>query len=278
MSFNSCQLCGSSNLVLLQIIDEKPERETDFGIPPEKYRRSIYRCVECSVYNNFNNFDLTGLYSHSYNNATYKNDILNKYNQIMGFPYEKSDNRQRVSRIVQYFKKNGRVMTGLKVLDIGSGLCVFLGELLKHGIEAHCVDPDFISVEHALNNVHVKSAIKGGFENYPMDQKFDLISFNKVLEHVLNPIDLLLKAKSLLDHNGFIYIELPDGENASGNGGYLDREEFYIEHYTAFDKESVQLLIEKAGLNCQNVNEIHEPSDKYTLNLFLNKKSGESVS
>jgi SAM-dependent methyltransferase len=274
MSSNFCQLCGSTNLVLLQTIDKRPAQETDFGIPPDKYRRSISRCADCSVYNNFNNFDLTRLYSGAYRKATYANAVLRKYNEIMALPYEKSDNKQRVVRIVRYFRKIGRKVAGLKVLDVGSGLCVFLGEMIKHGIEAHCIDPDAISVDHALRTVHVKSAIEGGFENHPLGQKFDLISFNKVLEHVLNPVLLLEKAKSLLNENGLIYIELPDGGNAAEKGGFLDREEFYIEHYAAFDKKSVQFLIKKAGLNCQNINPIHEPSGKYTLCLFANKKTG----
>jgi SAM-dependent methyltransferase len=266
-----CYLCGSSNLVLLQKIDKKPKQETDFGIAAGSYSRSIYKCTSCSIYNNFHRHNLENLYAGTYNEATYASQVLEQYDKIMTLPDEESDNKQRVSRIIRYFKESGRELAGLKVLDVGSGLCVFLGEMMKHGIHAHCIDPDRISIDHALKNVRVISAIEGHFENYPTDQNFDLICFNKVLEHVLNPIELMQKARSLLTEKGLIYIELPDGRNASENGGYIDREEFYIEHYMAFDKDSVQWLIENAGLNCGEANAIHEPSDKYTLYAFTNQ-------
>ena len=40
-------------------------------------------------------------------------------------------------------------------------------------------------------------------------KKFDLISFNKVLEHVKNPIMLLKSSKRFLNENGIVYIEVP---------------------------------------------------------------------
>ena len=117
----------------------------------------------------------------------------------------------------------------LEILDIGSGLCVFLGELKKYDAKVSCVDPSQISIKHALENVGVDEAFQGNFFDINFNKKYDLITFNKVLEHVTNPVEMLLKAKSLLTVNGIIYIELPDGENASNNGGFIDREEFYLD-------------------------------------------------
>mgnify|MGYP001976614780 CR=1 FL=1 len=79
----------------------------------------------------------------------------------------------------------------------------------------------------------------------------------------------LLKAKSLLSTDGIIYIELPDGKNASENGGFIDREEFYLEHYTIFSKDSLDYLVRKIGFGLDEFSSIHEPSDKYTLFAFL---------
>ena len=71
-----------------------------------------------------------------------------------------------------------------------------------------------------------------------------------------------------LNINGYIYVELPDGENALKNVNLIDREEFYIEHLTIFNKESIKFLEKK--LVCNVVKSTHhEPSDKYTLYTFM---------
>ena len=270
MSGHSCYLCGSNDLELKQIIRSKPSIETNFNIPAKNYKRKICQCNHCSVYNNFHDFKINSIYSGAYNTATYSNEILDKYNKIMGLPIEKSDNKQRVSRIIEFLKSNKYKIDQLKVLDVGSGLGVFLGQLLKNGVEAHCIDPDPLSVRHAIDNIGVKSAFLGGFEEYQSNQKFDLITFNKVLEHVTNPVELLKKAKTLLNKNGFIYLELPDGGNAASNGGFVDREEFYIEHYIIFESNSLLYLAKQARLDIDKILSIHEPSDKYTIVSFLN--------
>jgi len=209
------------------------------------------------------------MYSGLYNEATYSNAILDKYDKIMALPFEKSDNKQRVSRIVKYLKDNSYKIHRMKVLDVGSGLGVFLGELIKEGVEAHCIDPDPTSVKHAINNIGVQSAFIGGFEDYHSEQKFDLITFNKVLEHVTNPVELLKKAKTHLNTNGQVYLELPDGKNAASNDGYINREEFYIEHYTVFENNSLIYLAKRAGFRVGKILSLHEPSDKHTIFSFL---------
>ena len=45
---------------------------------------------------------------------------------------------------------------------------------------------------------------------FKFKKKFDLISFNKVLEHLKNPIMLLKSSKRFLNKNGIVYIEVPD--------------------------------------------------------------------
>ena len=180
----------------------------------------------------------------------------------------KSDNKHRVKRIVEFCKKRGMNSSTTKVLDIGSGLCVFLGELKKQGFRCYCIDPDSISVEHASKNVKVDIAFLGKLEDFKTDVKFDIITFNKVLEHIKNPLSSLKISEKYLNDSSFVYIELPDGDAALKNDEIMKREEFYIEHYTIFNEKSLKFLIEKAELICDGIRTIHEPSDKYTIYAF----------
>ena len=189
----------------------------------------------------------------------------------MSLTYLDSDNKQRVARIIDYLKLNGKKIRSLKTLDIGSGLCVFLGEMMKYGIEAYCVDPDPEATKHATENVKVTSAFNGYIEDFSTNEKFDLISFNKVLEHVKDPIKTLSLIKPFLATNGQVYIEVPDGKTAIENGDVINREEFFIDHCVIFNENSVRYLAEHAGFFCKNLTSIHEPSGKYTTFAFLSK-------
>jgi len=96
---------------------------------------------------------------------------------------------------------------------------------------------------------------------------FDAITFNKVLEHVEDPVKMLAKTHSLLSDIGFVYIELPDGEAAAKEG--KEREEFFIEHHHVFSPASVVHLAQKAGFQLIELERLQEPSSKYTLRAFV---------
>ena len=266
-----CFVCGNSNFSLLKLISQKPKNETYFGFDKNRYKREIKKCDHCLVYNNFHNMDLDDLYNYKYNANTYKGNIIFHFNKIMKLPYEESDNKNRVKRIIDYFREKSVALERISLLDVGSGLCVFPAEAIKHFATVSCIDVDQITIDHAKNNVGVHEAIKGNFKDIELNKKYDLITFNKVLEHIPDPSDLLIKARDLLTENGIIYIELPDGETSSEQGGFLDREEFFIEHYTIFNIPSVKFLAKSAKLSCVVLNAIHEPSDKYTIYSFMEK-------
>ncbi|MBW2975072.1 class I SAM-dependent methyltransferase [Candidatus Woesearchaeota archaeon] len=260
-----CRLCGSNDCRLILAINKKPEKETDFKI--KNYRRQIFFCNNCGVYFNSSNFDSSSIYSGYYNDATYQNRILERYNKIMGLPYDKSDNKGRVSRIVGFLKNKSLDPRGISALDVGSGLCVFLGEMKKHGFKCFCIDPDKSSISHAIENVGVDGAYCCSLNDFKTEHKFGLITFNKVLEHVEDPISMLKKAKDYLTPDGFVYIELPDAETAVKFGGALEREEFYVEHNFILTRKSFSFILEKSGFDGE-VRSIHEPSGKYTLFSF----------
>ena len=191
--------------------------------------------------------------------------LPNITSNITFYPFIKNYNP-----LEDYFKSLNKSIWGTEVLDVGSGLCVFLGKLKKYGPRLHCIDPSPVSIEHAIKTVEVNTAFQGDFFDFESKKKYDLITFNKILEHIKNPIVMLSKAKELLKDDGTIYIELPDGRTASKNGGFIDREEFYLEHYTVFTEKSVKYLVNSVGLNIRIINEIHECSDKYTIYAFIN--------
>jgi len=269
-----CYLCGSPNLTLIADIRRKPRGETDFGIPPDNYRRFIYQCQNCSVYCNIHDYITQEFYTERYSQATYSRKIHDKYREIRNLPRERSDNKHRVERVASFIDRLGLPHEQVHVLDVGSGLGVFPAELKDLGFSCYCIDPDAAAIEHALQNVKVDGAHVGTLDDFESEQKFDLISFNKILEHIKEPVQYLKKAHGFLISRGIVYIELPDGDSALEHGDAIDREEFYIEHFTIFNKASLIFLAQHAGFDCLEVENIHEPSDKFTVYGFLKPRVG----
>jgi 2-polyprenyl-3-methyl-5-hydroxy-6-metoxy-1,4-benzoquinol methylase len=272
-----CYLCDAYNCKLVSTITEKPQREVELGIRAEDYLRKIYSCNECGIFFNLFSYDLDELYKGTYNKVVYRNRILDSYLEIREIPKEQSINKQRVERVIRFAREQGLKFSETNVLDVGSGLCVFLGELKDYGFKCHCIDPDPFSVKHGRKNVKVKSAFCGTLNEFSSDILFDIISFNKVLEHVKNPVEILMKSKTLLNDKGFVYIELPDATSAMQAGTVQEREEFFIDHYTIFTTKSLEYLVSRAGFGCVEIKAIREPADKCTLYAFLKREMIKKV-
>ena len=63
---------------------------------------------------------------------------------------------------------------------------------------------------------------------------------------------------------GIIYIEVPDTTAQKKEKS----EEFYIEHLHIFSKKSLSLLLKKTNLKTITINQIVEPSGKFTVYAF----------
>ena len=246
---------------------EPPAGEIKFAFSAQTgYRREILRCQTCGHFVSQHAMDTSGLYSGAYVNATYGDDngLRRNFERIVNLDQTKSDNAGRVRRVLDFSAGwfGGKLPS---ILDVGSGLCVFLHRLKQAGWDCTALDPDSRAAAHAREAVGVK-AFCGDFFLIPDLGQFDVISFNKVLEHVADPVAMLRKAREHLDPRGFVYIELPDGEAAQSEG--FGREEFFIDHPHVFSSASFANLIVRSGLSLQTLERVREPSTKFTLRAF----------
>ena len=257
----TCPLCGGTRFDHVFRYTEPPERETKFELGDQAYVRDIERCATCGHFLNRHQLDLDALYSGAYMDSTYADDrLVQTYERIMALPPERSDNRARVQRVVAECGSSGTV------LDVGSGLGVFPAAMKQAGWTVTALDPDPRAVAHTRERIGV-TGVQADFMEADDLGSFDLVSFNKVLEHVDDPVAMLARARDLVDDAGTVYVELPDGEVAAGFGP--DREEFFIEHIHVFSMASMCLLAQQAGFVVESSSRLHEPSDKYTLVSFL---------
>ena len=267
-----CLYCGSHHFTNVFIYDSPPEGETKFQFSSSgSYLREVWRCNLCSHFISIHNMDISTLYDDDYVSSCYHHEdgIARAFKRIISLPPFQSDNMGRVQRILDfatsYFAHAAKNIV-LSLLDVGSGLGVFPCKIKEAGWDCTALDPDMRSVKHTREVVGVK-AIHGDFMEIQDIGQFNVITFNKVLEHVENPISMLAKSLTHLHCDGFVYVEVPDGESAVIEGER--REEFFIEHPHIFSFTSLSLLAIKANFSVQTLERIHEPSGKYTLRVFL---------
>ena len=265
-------------MVFNRSYDAAPSGEMRYVFLQElDYYREYHRCPTCGHFLGWLPFSIDRLYSADYVDSTYGGleGIRRTFARIMALPQERSDNRARVEWIHDALARHGGNIPGHeeepRLLDVGFGLGVFPAAMKAQGWECHGIDLDDRQVEHAREDLGI-TAYQEDLASIADVGPFDLITFNKVLEHVEKPDELLSASARLLKPEGLVYVELPDGEGALSAG--WDREEFFVEHIHVFSFSSFALLARMAGFDVLECIRVREPSSKYTLRGVIRNSPG----
>lgn len=266
---DSCPICGSHLLRAAFAYGAPPEVEKHFTFTAlNPYHRAYLRCGLCGHFTGTQSINVAALYGGDYMKSNYGDltGIREAFARITALPPERSDNRGRVQRIHAFASSflPGDV-GGRRLLDVGSGLGVFPSAMQASGWECTAVDPDPLAAAHLEQDLRIRT-LRGDFSKMAIQERFAAVTFNKVLEHVEDPIRMLGRAHSCLARGGFIYVEVPDAEDAARDG--REREEFAIDHLHVFSLPSLVLMISRAGFDAVQVERLREPSTKYTLCAF----------
>jgi len=265
MQFKNNIKCYCKNKFFKKImsINKKPKLEINYSI--KKYKRNLFQCINCKHIINDHNFDLMNLYKGLYVKQNYQSieGIKNNFDRIISIPHSRSDNKNRVLRILNFIKL--KKIRNINLLDIGSGLGVFPYELKKKNIQVTCVEKDKYLIDHLKNFLFIKTVSDIKF----LKKNYNFITINKVLEHVPNINSFLNLILKKLKKKGYLYIEVPD--YLASKSSLINREEFFIEHYNVFSEFSLLETLSKFNLNIYLLERIREPSGKYTLLVFCQK-------
>jgi SAM-dependent methyltransferase len=247
-----------------------PAGETAFNVAAGKYERAYSRCGLCGHWFSDNPMDISGLYRGAYVDNTYGDRMRATFDRILALPPEKSDNNARAACVIDFARTHLPALAAPRLLDVGAGLSVFPHRMKAAGWRCTALDPDERAARHAREVVGI-DAVAGDFmklDTTTLDP-FDVITFNKVLEHVEDPVTMLAHAIPLLATGGFVYFEVPDGEAAAAEGP--GREVFFLEHHHVFSATSATLLAVRAGFNPLLTQRLREPSSKFTIRVFASR-------
>ena len=139
------------------------------------------------------------------------------------------------------------------VLEIGCGT----GGILSFFQSIKC---DVTGVDY--ENDHLEFARKKNIKTFSdyknIDKKFDIVILSHVLEHLVEPDEVLNNCKKLLKKNGLIYIEVPSIESIPKHYDYNLSNYLHIAHVTHFTKNTFINFINLKGFEIKYIdNNIH---------------------
>ena len=261
--------CGKPDPVPAFQYNQPPEGETRFDLRGQTYQRAYKKCRNCGHWHAEIQMDLTDFYRGGYVDGTYGDRLKENFKRILALSENLSDNTARVKRVLDFAKRKWGEKKTPSLLDVGSGLAVFPYRMKEAGWQVTALDPDERAAAHARENAGVKSVHADFLQWEPeTGERFDVITLNKVLEHVEEPITMMAHARKWIQPGGFFYIEVPNVTAAQKGPG---REEFFIEHLHVFSESSLLSVAQRGGWCADSVFELQEPSGKLSLCAFFSE-------
>jgi SAM-dependent methyltransferase len=275
-SSHPCPLCGGTLGKPMLTISQPDRFERSVGISADGYWRVWRGCEECGAAiseQRAGDAEKVAAIAQKYYEVDIGSDIAAKYRHVMDLPNERSDNAGRAARILQklfatWFPQKS-VREVIRVLDVGAGTGVFLAKLnqlcFEAGIrlEAAAIEPDPLAAEH-LRGLDFISVYEDVLDERFAQMDFDLITFNKVLEHIRDPKPVLAHAvRALAKTSGLLYVEVPDLQtiyNRPVSDNILG-----AMHHHLYAPASLDKILAGAGLVTIELERILEPSTKLTI-------------
>jgi SAM-dependent methyltransferase len=277
MTIATCSICGG-RLINTLVEITKPDRfERHVGIPATPYKRKWIECNLCgsgsNIYCSRSSVSVSALANAYYEVDLGHTNISDRFIMLSRLPRGQSDNIGRVTRILEWLSnyRSGSV----DVLDIGAGTGIFLSRLLSDGghriSRAVGVEPDTLAARH-LESLDQFEVINESFPISKELEPFDLITLNKVLEHIEDPIEFL---RSILlyikDQSGLLYVEVPDVLTSS----FRDSTNNILGslHRHLYSPEGLAIALRKSSWMPLRVERFTEPSGKLSIYAFAHRSA-----
>ncbi len=268
-----CSVCDGEEGNEILLIDRPDRFEQSIGVGSQGYARQWVECLLCGAASNLlppeSAQRLATLRAAYYEVDFMGSDIGEKYLRVMSMPAGHSDNAGRVARVTDFVRRWSGAPARPRVMDIGAGTGVFLSRLVDQTAGAWQylgVEPDPRAAAH-LRQLETFAVVEAMYLGQPELRGFNLVTLNKVLEHIEQPLPFLLQVvQSLVLDDGLLYVEVPDKLTArlrSPQDNILG-----ALHCHLYDPTSLGHLLRRAGLELLSVTRIAEPSGKLSVYAF----------
>lgn len=170
---------------------------------------------------------------------------------------------ERNRKVFRSFLKVIRSFTkGNKLLEIGCAYGYFLKEAKKEGWDVSGIDISAEAVSFARNTYGLNIICSSIEELHPGNEKSDVIVIWHVLEHLLDPKEVVCKTKDFLDTNGLLCIRVPNIKSLTARLNGKDWPWLIPPvHLYHFNLYTLQLFLENIGFDLIYLETRHYPGE-----------------
>ncbi|AFR71539.1 methyltransferase [Brachyspira pilosicoli B2904] len=222
---NTCKVCSSNHYKKIGEIKNIWKEYKD-----------VYQCDECSLYfiDSPTDEEINSLYKNEYHN-----NIKNKL-------FETAKSKMRYARSLSQFNfiKQTIDLKNKDICEIGAfdGLLLSLFKKNNNNVFGYELNDDARVYAKKKYDIDLK-------ENFlESKSKYDIIILSHVIEHFREPKEILIKIKSMLKENGFIYIEVPNSPMPNECSYNMLMRYLNTEHILNFNMDNLIKFAESADL------------------------------
>lgn len=262
----SCPICSGQNY---KIIGKPKTNSISKNFINADYK--VVQCSNCELYYtvptiNFTNDQWADLYHSEYFaeqsawlTKKRKKELSERFDVANGFI--SNDNKR------------------IKFLDVGTGEGKTLIEGFNRGWEVTGIDIVDNRIDEAKNN-SIKFVKANLLESNLPENYYDFIYLDSVLEHVLNPLEYLVRINKLLTKGGIVYIGVPNEDclfndvrklmfRISGKLNLSEKIKPFDNpyHVVGFNKNSLNFLFKKTEMEVKKIKNIGRKFDFLSYNI-----------
>lgn len=181
--------------------------------------------------------------------------------------------------LLEFLKPNSK---DLKILEVGAGYGATLSYLKEQKIANEVVGVDIPANENKSPFKNIDVFLYGDIEGLDLNQYrnyFDCIILADVLEHLVNPSEVLKKISVLLKDEGEILVSIPNFRHKKsiykvflkGDFSYEESGIFDYTHLRFFCKKNIKQLVTNSGYDIQKMNSSLKMYKKPSFSKVVNK-------
>jgi SAM-dependent methyltransferase len=259
----ACHLCGSSDLRLYH----------------DQVWRRLVKCRDCRVV--FADPLPTPAEKYETERQAYVGAALPETAEF----FANCDRNFKEDAVIRVFRRTieeiGRDRTPGRMLDVGPGTGIFLHLAREAGWEPRGIDVCQVAADKARDEFQIDIDV-GEFQEFPYEKNsFDCITMLDVLEHSLDPLRFLERARELLRPGGILVIAVPNQRCLltaildryiwlAGLGAQWFLERLYVSpHVFYFSPPVMRFALEEAGLDLVGLEGGNVYLGRYRLPLWM---------
>ena len=231
-----CIGCGGKDYSIVNVSNQSLSESNKGIINPI---RVWARCEECGLI---------------YSNPIPSEDAMNRYysriaKEKFGGIYGNIKDREGflLSMANDRLNKISSYITNAKILDIGTGIGVFVKAAIDRGIEAYGLELTPEDCEYAKTNYGL-DLIRKNFYDFDKEHLYDVVTMFEVIEHLRHPQKDLIRVNKIIKQNGILVIATPIldsnyGRESKSNNVFWN----VVSHLSYFTKNVMEKYLKNAG-------------------------------